>query len=85
MKYSIYLILVMFSIFACKKEDESVIQLNDVCKFKTGAKAPVGHNIQEIGKIDFDGSVKSFQFLDSLTGYALMTKNYGGFVELFKP
>jgi photosystem II stability/assembly factor-like uncharacterized protein len=87
MKKSILLILGIIVFISCNKNDDddnSINQLGEVCDIKTEIKSPNGFEVNSIGEIDFNGSVQSFQFLDDEIGYAMMSKNVGGYVEIFK-
>ncbi len=82
MKKSIFLILAIIVFISCKnKEDDNSIE---VCAIKTAIKSPTGFEVNAIGEIDFKGNVQSFQFLDDKTGFAMLSKYVGGYVEVFK-
>jgi photosystem II stability/assembly factor-like uncharacterized protein len=68
----------------CKKSDSNSPSLQDACDIKTEILAPAGFEVTSVGKIDFNGSVQAFQFVTEQIGYALLTKNVGGYVEVFK-
>jgi|GEM_PF-905959 len=59
-------------------------ELGEVCQYNTDILPPLGFEIDTIGKIDFNGNVQGFQFIDHKIGYALVSNNVGGFVEVFK-
>jgi len=86
MKKSILLILGIILFISCKKNngDSLVNQLGDVCDYKTEIMSPNGFEVNVIGEIDFNGGVQSFQFLDDKIGFAMLSKNSGGYVEVFK-
>jgi len=67
---------------ACNKtEDMSML---DVCEYKNDIFIPNGYVLEPIGQIDFNGGVKSFQFISEEIGYAMLSNNVGGYVEMFK-
>jgi photosystem II stability/assembly factor-like uncharacterized protein len=82
MKKSILLILGIIVFISCKNNDDD--KSIEVCAFKTEIMSPTGFEVNSIGEIDFNGSVQSFQFLDEKTGFAMLSKNVGGYVEVFK-
>ena len=82
MKKSILLILGIIVFISCKNNDDD--NSIEVCAFKTEIMSPTGFEVNSIGAIDFNGSVQSFQFLDEKTGFAMLSKNAGGHVEVFK-
>ncbi|MCB0531557.1 MAG: hypothetical protein H6574_21590 [Lewinellaceae bacterium] len=87
MKKSILLILGIIVFISCDKnnaDDNLINQLGEVCDFKTEIKSPDGFEVNSIGEIYFNGSVQAFQFLDDEIGYAMLSKNAGGYVEVFK-
>jgi photosystem II stability/assembly factor-like uncharacterized protein len=59
-------------------------EIEEGCEYRPDISSPVGYEIDSIGKIDFNGSVASFQFVNDQIGYALVTNNVGGYVEVFK-
>jgi hypothetical protein len=46
--------------------------------------SPSGYELTEIGAIDFNGSIKDFQFVNDRIGFALLSNNVGGYAEVFK-
>lgn len=83
MKKSFLLILLATIYIGCNKNDDAH-KLGDICKLKTELSAPPGYQLKTVGEIDFNGSVQSFQFVTEQVGYAMLSKNVGGFVEVFK-
>ncbi len=53
---------------SCNKDETLIEEFGNVCEIKTEIMSPIGYEINNIGKIDFNGSVKSFQFLNEQTG-----------------
>lgn len=82
MKKSILLILGIIVFISCKRNDDD--NSTEVCAFRTEIMSPTGFEVNSIGAIDFNGSVKSFQFLDEKVGFAMLSKSVGGYVEVFK-
>lgn len=91
MKKSILLILGIIAFISCNRNDDdvnndnnSINQLGEACDVKTAIMPPNGFEVSSIGEIDFNGSVQAFQFLDDETGFAMLSKHVGGYVEVFK-
>ncbi|MBK7428340.1 MAG: hypothetical protein IPI60_15625 [Saprospiraceae bacterium] len=84
MKKVLLLIFVISTLISCLKDKASVNEFEGICDFKEEIFSPQGYMIKTIGEIDFNGSVKSFQFVNDLTGFALLSNNVGGNVEIFK-
>jgi photosystem II stability/assembly factor-like uncharacterized protein len=85
MKKLILLILGIILFISCKKNDDnSINQFGDICDFKTEIESPIGFDVHSIGEIDFNGSVQAFQFVNEKIGFAMLSKNVGGYVEVFK-
>lgn len=45
---------------------------------------PNGYDLNAKGEINFNGSVKYFQFVNEQIGFAMLNNNVGGYVEVFK-
>jgi len=76
------LLLTGIIIFAtCNKNDDLS---RNPCETKTEILAPRGYEINTIGEIDFNGSVKTFQFVNEQVGYVLAGNNRGGDVDVLK-
>lgn len=86
MKKSIWLILGTIFFISCQEivDDNFKNQFEKVCDFKTEIISPNGFEVESIGEIEFNGSVKAFQFLDEKTGFAMLSNSVGGYVEVFK-
>ncbi|MBL7827251.1 MAG: hypothetical protein JNJ57_11510 [Saprospiraceae bacterium] len=89
MNHTIFLRLLIFSITVltgCRKQGDIIsdVNLKEVCEVRTDVLPPKGYEVNMIGSIDFNGSAKAFQFVDELTGFAMMNNNVGGYVEVFK-
>jgi photosystem II stability/assembly factor-like uncharacterized protein len=81
--FLIYLALIIVLV-SCTKNETWNEEIDQICEFKKDIISPIGYEINSIGKIDFNGSVRSFQFVNEQTGYAILTNNIGGYVEMFK-
>jgi len=88
MKSYLQILAVTILIFSCSDDliNDSLnnTELGNVCEYRTDILPPLGFEIDTIGEVKFNGSVKSFQFLDEKIGYALASNNVGGYVEIFK-
>ncbi len=84
MEKIIFVILTIVLLISCDKDETLIDEFGSVCEFKTDIIPPVGYEITSIGEIDFNGSVRSFQFVNELAGYAILGNNVGGYVEIFK-
>lgn len=87
MKKSILLILGMTFLISCVKNvDDDNYQNNneEFCDYKSEIMLPNGFELTTIGEINFNGNVQTFQFLDKNNGYAMLSNNQGGYVEVFK-
>ena len=84
MEKIIYVILTIVLLISCDKDETLIEEFGSVCEHKTDIMSPTGYDIENIGEIDFNGSVQSFQFVNELTGYAMLGNNVGGYVEMFK-
>lgn len=74
----------LFLVFSCNRDETLVDEFGEVCEFKTDIVSPIGYELNSIGKINFNGSVYSFQFVGNTIGYAMLGNNAGGYVEVFK-
>lgn len=87
MKKLILLQISIILLYACSEDfldENNDYTLGDVCQYRRNILPPSGFAVDTIGEIDFNGSVQSFQFLDQKIGYALVSNNVGGYVEVFK-
>ncbi len=87
MKKSILLIVGLFIFIACNQRDDDdnpITPWGEVCDVKTEIMSPPGFEVKSIGEINFNGSVQAFQFINDETGFAMLSKNVGGYVEVFK-
>jgi photosystem II stability/assembly factor-like uncharacterized protein len=78
MKKSAILVIGMIVIISCQKEQR------DACDIRNDISAPPGFEINTVGEINFNGSIKSFQFVSEQTGFALGANQVGGYVDVFK-
>lgn len=81
MKKIMFLLAWIIIFAACKKNDDLS---GNPCETKTEILAPKGYEINTIGEIDFNGSVKAFQFVNEQVGYVLAGNNRGGDVDVLK-
>lgn len=84
MKKALLLIFGISTLFSCIKDEVSVKELEGICDYTEEIVSPRGYTLKTIGEINFKGSVRSFQFLNHEIGFAMMSKNAGGTVEVFK-
>lgn len=89
MKNSISLILGIIVFISCSNvNDDNFIDQNDNrvggCVYNSEILSPIGFEVNTIGEINFNGSVKTFQFLDENIGYAMLGNTAGGYVEVLK-
>jgi photosystem II stability/assembly factor-like uncharacterized protein len=87
MKNPFFLLTVAMVFLSCQQMGEeggSLFQNKEVCDFQWEIQAPAGWGINTIGTIDFEGSIQAFQFVSEQVGYALGSKNVGGYAEAFK-
>jgi photosystem II stability/assembly factor-like uncharacterized protein len=77
-------VLAIIILVSCDKDETLIEQFGEVCEYKTDIKSPNGYHITTLGEIDFNGSVKSFLFVNEQTAYAMLGNNVGGYVEVFK-
>jgi len=84
MEKIIVAILTIVLLISCNKEETLIDENGPVCEIKTDIMSPTGYEITNIGEIDFNGSARSFQFVNELAGFAMLGNNVGGFVEIFK-
>lgn len=86
MKESMWLILGTIFFISCQEivDVNFISKFEKVCDFKTEIISPNGFEVESIGGIEFNGSVKTFQFLDEKTGFAMLSNSVGGYVEVFK-
>lgn len=90
MKKLILLILAILVLVSCQRnnDDDTIIDdtnsWEEVCDYKTTILSPEGFELNTISEIDFNGSVKVFQFVDEQIGFAMLGNNVGGYVEVFK-
>ena len=76
--------LALIVIISCNKDETLIKELGEVCEYKTDIKSPIGYDINDVGEINFNGSVRLFQFVNEQVGYAMLGNNVGGYVEIFK-
>jgi photosystem II stability/assembly factor-like uncharacterized protein len=76
--------LAFLLLISCNKDETLIEEFGKVCEYKTDIISPIGYEVNNIGEIDFNGSVQSFQFVNPQTGYTMLVKNVGGHVEVFK-
>lgn len=76
--------LALIMLVSCNKDETLIEEFGEVCEYKTDIMSPIGYEINNIGEIDFNGSARSFQFVNEQTGYAMLGNNVGGYVEIFK-
>ena len=76
--------IIFFALLACISCQKGEIQLDQDCEVKTEILVPAGYEMETIGEISWNGSMKDFQFLDAQNGYALGSSNMGGYAEVFK-
>ena len=84
MEKLIFVILTVVLLISCDQDETLIEEFGPVCEYKTDIISPTGYDIENIGEIDFNGSVRSFQFVNELTGYAMLGNNVGGYVEIFE-
>jgi photosystem II stability/assembly factor-like uncharacterized protein len=84
MKKVLLLIFVISAHLSCIKDKVSVNEFEGICNSKTEIFSPQGYTLKTIGNINFAGTVKSFQFVNDQTGFALLHNHEGGVVEIFK-
>ncbi|MEO1263427.1 MAG: hypothetical protein AAFZ15_31745 [Bacteroidota bacterium] len=90
MKNSALLLLIaLVMLVSCQKDEREEVTIVppinfEDCDYKTDVSAPEGFTVNSIAKIDFDGTIRSFQFVNDQVGYALGSRNFGGFVAVFK-
>ncbi len=75
---------VLIILVSCNKDETLIEEFGEVCEYKTDILSPIGYEINNLGEIDFNGSVRSFQFVNEQTGFAMLGNNVGGYVEMFK-
>lgn len=90
MKKSILLFLGITFFISCVKnvdyddDDNSINHNEELCAYNSEIMLPDGFELTTIGEINFNGNVKTFQFLDKNIGFAMLGNNRGGYVEVFK-
>jgi photosystem II stability/assembly factor-like uncharacterized protein len=85
MKQSILILIGTLVIISCQKNDDySINQLGDVCDYRTEILPPEGFMVSTVGEADFNGNVENIQFVNEQTGFALASKNVGGYVDVYK-
>lgn len=80
MKFLTLFLIGSFAILSCQMN----LYKLEVCDYKMDIQAPEGFDINPIGGIEFNGSVRGFQFVDASTGYALLNTSAGSYAEVFK-
>lgn len=80
MKRTILMLTGIILFAACCKDDPH----NNPCETKTAILPPTGYELNTVGEIDFNGSIRSFQFVNQQVGYVLASNNRGGDVDVFK-
>lgn len=78
------LLCILINISCDKKSNLPTTTFFRECDYLEEIKAPKGHEIEIISELDFNGTVQQFQFIGKMLGYALVSNNVGGYVELFK-
>ena len=84
MNKSVLILFAVFTFFSCKKEDDFLNQFGEVCEFKAKILSPDGYELNNIGNIEFNGTVHAFQMVNDLIGFAMLQNNVGGYVVVFK-
>jgi len=77
------IILLLFGIVlfaACCKDKP----YKNPCETKTAILPPAGYELNTVGEINFNGSIRTFQFVNPRVGYALASNNRGGYVDVLK-
>lgn len=66
-------------------EEEVVMNPDDAyCIYNTDYSAPDGWSLNRIDSIELDGSLSELQMIDQQVGYLSGTRNYGGYVRVYK-
>ncbi len=78
MKKSFLFILSIFFLSSCKEK------INDECTYTYEINQPKGYDLSSISEINYNGFVKSFQFINNQVGYVLMTNPNGSYAEVLK-
>ncbi|PHI18006.1 hypothetical protein CEQ90_20205 [Lewinellaceae bacterium SD302] len=84
-KFNLLLLVSMLFISCNTSDDEYFSNIPDgICDVNTEINPPIGFELNTLGGIDFNGSVRQFQIVNESIAYALLTNNRGGYIELFK-
>lgn len=77
-----FLLTAIILFVACNKKN--ITNSENVCETKTEILPPKGYSINTISEIDYNGSIRSFQFVNQQVGYLLASSNRGGYVDVYK-
>ncbi len=84
MKPFLLLLTASALLFACRPVDPLFPGPDDRCEFVPGPLPPDGFTLTEVSQIDFNGSFQQLQFVNDQLGFALGTRNTGGYAAVWK-